>query len=356
MKILVLGGTGAIGTPLVEQLSSLKQTEVFVTSRSPRKSFKNVTFIKGDAHDDAFLAKLLDINYDAIIDFMVYRFEQLERKLPKFLKNTKQYFFFSSSRVYANSIDPIKETSALLLDVCRDLEYLSTKEYALEKAREENLLFNSGVCNWTIIRPYITYNNERLQLGVYEKENWLLRALHGRTVIFPRDIAKKNTSLTYGPDVAKAVIRLIGNERALGEAFHIATSEQTTWQHVLEIYKQVIEEKTGIKIKVVQPESSKELQRIWHSSAQIKYDRLFNRSFDSTKIIDTIGELSFLNIKDGIEKCLVEFLEKPKWRGINCKYEAWADKYSNELTPLKDISGIKAKIRYLKYRYFVKNF
>ena len=53
---------------------------------------------------------------------------------------------------------------------------------------EENLLFNSEKNNFTIIRPTITYNTQRLQLGVLEKENWLYRALHGRAIVFSDDV------------------------------------------------------------------------------------------------------------------------------------------------------------------------
>ena len=85
---------------------------------------------------------------------------------------------------YANENGRITEKSKRLLDVCTDEEYLKTDEYALTKVRQENILLSSGKKNWTIIRPYITYNVERLQLGVYEKENWLYRALHGRSIVF----------------------------------------------------------------------------------------------------------------------------------------------------------------------------
>ncbi len=67
--------------------------------------------------------------------------------------------------------------SPRLVDVCTDPEYLSIDEYGMAKGREENLLRETGRTNWTIIRPYITYNSNRIQLGVYEKENWLRRAL-----------------------------------------------------------------------------------------------------------------------------------------------------------------------------------
>ena len=53
----------------------------------------------------------------------------------------------------------------------------------LTKALQENLLRASGYKNWTIVRPYITFSDIRLQLGVYEKEQWLYRALQGRAIV-----------------------------------------------------------------------------------------------------------------------------------------------------------------------------
>lgn len=191
MNILVLGGTGAMGKPLVQYLK-LSGHDVYVTSRQAHQSGENLHYIQGNAKDNEFLKSILSRDFDSIVDFMVYGSNELEKRLPLLLDSTKQYVFFSSSRVYAESDQPLIEASPRLLDVCRDPEYLKTDEYALAKTREENLLINSGTNNWTIIRPYITYNDQRLQLGVYEKENWLYRALHGRTIVFPADIANKN--------------------------------------------------------------------------------------------------------------------------------------------------------------------
>ncbi len=353
MKVLVIGGTGAIGTPLIEQLSQIEGAEIYATSRKERKSSGNIKWIQGNVHNDSFLDGLLNIEYDAIFDFMVYGLEELKGKLPLLLKSTKQYFFFSSSRVYADSLSPLTEDSPRLLDFCKDQCYLHTEEYALAKAREENLLFSSKATNWTIIRPYITYNTERLQLGVYEKENWLFRALQGRTVIFPKDISEKNTSLTYGSDVVKAVIQLIGKKEALGEAFHVVTDEQITWQNVLDIYKDIVKEKTGIVMKIVQPENSNDLHKVWPYPSQISYDRLLNRSFNSNKIIKIAGKIDFLSVRDGLEYCLGQFLDHVKWRSLNIAFEAWSDKQFREKTPLSVIPGNKARLMYIKSRYFL---
>ena len=92
MNILVLGGTGAMGTPLVEKLS--KENTVYVTSRSKRESSGNIKYIHGNAKDTVFLDKVLAMfEWDAIVDFMIYTEENLRKIAPFFLNNTKQYVF-----------------------------------------------------------------------------------------------------------------------------------------------------------------------------------------------------------------------------------------------------------------------
>lgn len=339
-----------MGAPLTSLLARSGHN-VTVTSRSYMQSTKNIHYVQGNAHDDVFLKELLDRKYDAIVDFMVYGTSKFQSRLNLFLDSTSQYFYFSSSRVYADSNGTaITEYSLRLLDAIKDDAYLETDEYALAKAREENLLFNSGRMNWTIIRPYITYNSQRLQLGVYEKENWLYRALNGRTIVLPKDIAKSITSLTFGLDVARAISCLIGNEQAFGQTFHIVTGESHTWHEILDIYLKVIERETGKRPRVKLVDDSSYLQTIWNKY-QIKYDRLFDRKFDSSKLYKATGFNDYTKLEEGLTLCIHEFLKKPEWRGINWKFEAWADKVCGEHVKLKEISGLKQKIKYLLYRY-----
>lgn len=350
MEVLLLGGTGAMGVPLVTLLSKQEDVTIYVTSRTDKDSLGNVNYIKGNAKDYGFLESLLNKHYDAIIDFLVYSSNDFKKRLPIILEHTDQYFFFSSARCYAESNGLITEESPRLIDVCKDEEYLATDEYGLAKGREENILRSCGSSNWTIIRPYITYNSNRIQLGVYEKENWLRRALEERTVIFPADIADSLTSLTYGPDVAKVITLLIGNEKAYGETFHITTSETHTWREICEFYVSEIEKITGNKIKVMFPDNSEGLQKVWNPW-QIKYDRLFDRTFDNSKIKSVIGEFEFQATFLGLSKCLKEFLASPQWLTMNWRYEAWCDGQSKEFTPLYKIKGAREKIRYLKWRF-----
>lgn len=351
MDILILGGTGAMGVPLVELLSRKKAINVYVTTRSYRESDGNITYLQGNAKEDSFFASLMNREYNAIIDFMVYTTDELENRLDNLLSHTQQYFFFSSARCYADSKYPITEDTPRLVDVCDDPVYLALDEYGMAKGREENLLRATGKNNWTIIRPYITYNTYRIQLGVYEKEHWLRRVLEGRTIVFPKDIAKKRTSLTYGPDVAGAIVELIGNEKAYGEAFHITTEENHTWGEILEFYCKAIEELTGKHPKVKYVNDSTKLQKIFNPW-QIKYDRLYNRTFDNAKIESVRGSYVYRPTFEGLKECIKEFIDTPKWLGMNWRYEAYCDREAGERTPLKNIPSRKMKMKYLKWRYF----
>ena len=280
MQVLILGGTGAMGVFLVDILAA-KGYKIDVTSRKVHKSEdKNIKYLLGNAHELNFIKSILNKNYDAIIDFMVYTEEEFRQRVNYLLKSTKQYIFLSSSRVYANS-GIITESSPRLYDISTDEEYLSTDEYALSKARQENILKNFVSSNWTVIRPYITYSDERLQLGVYEKEHWLYRALHGRTIVFPKDIASHVTSLTYGYDVSKVIADLVGKELALGKMIHIVTPQSIYWRDILELYLDVIEQHTNKRPKVHLTNDSNDISTVLNCKYQIKYDRQFDRIFDS---------------------------------------------------------------------------
>ncbi len=245
MRILIFGGTGAMGMPLIKLLSE-QGHEVYVTSRKERSSEQtDVHYICGNAHEMAFISGILKEPYDVLVDFMSYRLPELQERLDLILDSVGQYIFLSSCRVYAESKTPITEETPRLLDVCKDKEYLSTEEYALDKAREENLIFASERKNWTIVRPTVTYNSRRLQLGCYELDEWLGRALQGKPLVFYDDLADKLTSMTYGGDVAKGIGYLIGRPQALGEAVNIASPESKTWGEILNIYKNALEESWG---------------------------------------------------------------------------------------------------------------
>jgi nucleoside-diphosphate-sugar epimerase len=352
MRLLIIGGTGAMGSHLSE-LAAAKGAQVSVTTRRELSSQKGIEYITGDSKDSSFIKEVMCKGWDCVVDFMVYTTESFQKSLPLLLGNTHQYVYLSSSRVYAESNEPLVETSPRLLDVCQDQEYLATDEYALAKARQENLLNQSGKQNWTIIRPYITYAEERLQLGVFEKEAWLYRLLKGRAVVLSRDIAERETTLTYGRDVAKAISGLLGVEKVLGETFHITSSHVRKWQDIWDIYRKCLQAEAGIR-----PQAKfvglNDLSKIHTGPYQIFYDRLFNRVFDNSKLLSIIGDSSFIEPEEGLSFCLKKFLCHKNFNQINTKAEALKDRMTKTHAKFGEFGTIRKKINYFLYRRGLK--
>lgn len=347
MNVLILGGTGAMGSHVSELLNS-KGYNIFITSRSARENRGGITYLQGNAKKLPFITELCQKHWDIIIDFMVYSLDELKERVDMILKSTDQYIFISSARVYADS-PMIKEDSPRLLDVCPDKEYVASNEYAIAKAKEENVLFDSKYKNWTIVRPSLTYAENRLQLGVYEKENWLYRALHGRSIVFSKDLMERYYTLSYGKDVADGIAQLVGKSEAIGQAFHIVIKESFQWKDILNIYLDVLEKETGRRPKVVLTEKCTNL-KLAGAKYQVLYGRYFNRHFNNEKICKLVDTSNWLLPEEGLEKCLKKFLENPKFLNIDWHKEALIDKAAGEWTPLREIPGIKKKIRYLQWR------
>jgi nucleoside-diphosphate-sugar epimerase len=349
MKVLLLGGTGAMGGHL-KYLFLKRGAEVFVTSRKPLENEFGITNIQGDAKEENFIRRLFQQRWDVIVDFMIYSTTQFRDRVELLLSATRLYIYLSSARVYAKENGRISEGSPRLLDVTDDHRFLQTDEYALAKARQEDILFKSGLENWTIVRPYITYDNYRLQLGVMEKEGWLYRALQGRNIVMPKDLNERQTTLTSGFDVAKAICAIAMEPKACGEIFQIATNQTISWGEVLDIYLTTLESHIGSKPHVLEVDSSTFLR--FHSGKyQYVYDRLFDRSFDTRKLSSILEIESFIEPREGLRCCLNAFLKLPTFLDIDWRSEAIKDKITSQRSGFREMSGSKSRLRYITHRY-----
>lgn len=349
MKILVLGGTGPMGQPVVEKLKHFGK--VYVTSRQSLSDSEDIKYFRGDAHSIEFMNNIVLKNkYDAIIDFMKYSTADFSTRVDMLLDATDHYVFLSSGRVYADKTGILQESDDRIVDVCNDLDYLATDEYALNKARCEDILINHGRNNWSIVRPYITFNTQRLQLGVYEKENWLRRVLEGHSVILPEDMMNKTTTVTYGNDVADRLAILAVTNETKGQIYNVTGNKCFTWNELLRIYDDCILRLTGKRMKIRYVENCSGLCHVWNRY-QIEYDRLYSRIFNNEKQERLCGN-QYSDVLSKLYECLSECIINPIYTQskMNWPYEGWSDKIAGEHRQIRSISGYKDKLRYLKHR------
>lgn len=345
MNILVFGGTGVMGSNLCQILADSGHF-VYTTSRSKRQDRTRITFIKGNAHDISFTKTLLQKKkWDVIVDFMKYSTEEFKGRVSILLDSTNIYIYLSSARVFAESQTPLTEDSTKLIDVCKDKDYLATDEYALAKCRQENILKCCKKHNWAIIRPYVTFGETRLQLSALEKEYWLYRALKGRTIVFSKDLAEKITTFTYGHDVATTIAAIAeGGESCFGQEYNVTTKEPHSWEEILDTYLSVLKGHLGMQPQVLF--LPKWEQFMGGNKCQVKWDRLYNRYFDNTKISHYTDTSNYHDTISALSLCLGEFLKKPHFKKINWASEAMKDRLTGEWAEFWEIEGILQKLKY----------
>lgn len=324
-RILLLGGTGAIGTHVAPELLR-RGFSVVITSREEHTSNeRNIEYVQGNAKDDAFLDTLLEERFDAIVDFMIYSTEAFKKRCEKLLSHTEHYIFLSSYRVYGDcGCAPITEESPRLLESVNDPEYLKTDEYGLAKARQEDILRSAGPRNFTIIRPSITYAGDRFQLGTMEANEFLVRALNGKTVVFPREMLSKRAAMTWAGDVGRMIALLVLNENAYGETYTAASAETKTWNNVLKIYQKIL----NMKVKYISLSTYESIVgRPW----QIKYDRMLHRIVDNTKILLATGmkQSELMPLYHGLRIELQKFTAAPHFKRVD---EAMQQRFDRALT------------------------
>ena len=316
-KVLVLGASGAMGRYVVPFLAEKGYAVDAVSLDAPDASADpvGVTRIQGNAKEDAFLLPLLERRYDGIVDFLIYPTAEIARKLPLMAASAGHYIYLSSYRVYDGKDVPVREDARLLIDTADDLVLRNSDDYSIYKARGERILRALGRRNWTIVRPSITYSTYRFQLVTLEAPLVVGRADKGKAVVLPETARNVRGTMTWAGDNAHFIAELLFNEKALGEAFTLATAENHPWGEIADIYAAL----RGLKA-VWAPEE--DYLRImngdpWNLGAvwQLRNDRLFNRIIDNSKVLAATGRLQsdLMPLAKGLETELARVPQDYEW-------------------------------------------
>lgn len=346
-RILVLGGTGAMGIYLVPALVDAGYT-VDVTSRQKLESRPGVTYLQGDAQDHNFVRHLVGGNhYESIVDFMIYSTADFESRHELLLSRADQYVFVSSYRVFSD-VAVITESSPHLSEVSTDAEYLSTDEYALAKSRQERVLTQSSSSNWTIVRPGITYSTGRFQLGTLEADTILSRSRRRLPVPVPAELLERRTTMTWAGDVARMLRGVIGRDECLRQQFNLTTSEHMTWREVAAIYHRHI----GTEVVPIDTEDYVAAIGKPLHEYQLIYDRLVDRVLDNGKILAATGidQASLVSLQDGLRMELERTEHPQPTLCIDIAKEARLDSLIGTCGSARGLSA-RDKVRYAAHRY-----
>ena len=325
MKILIIGGTGTISRAITRQLAAAGH-DLWLLNRGNRRNEvpEGVKQIIVDIDDETeVLQQLGDAHFDAVCEFIGFVPAQVERDLRLFRGRTKQYVYISSASAYnkpaANHI--ITEGTTLANPHW---------EYSRNKIACEELLMREYRENGfpvTIVRPSHTYCERGVPLSVHGlKGSWqvLKRMMEGKPVIVQGDGSSLWT-LTWNEDFARGFIGLLGNPKAIGEAFQIMSDEQLTWTQIYECVAKALN--VTVKPYYVASEFLVAVApKEWDFEGNLIGDKSVTVVFDCTKLKRAVpGFQATTRFDEGVRRCVAHILAHPELQTEDPEFDQWCD-------------------------------
>ena len=361
-NILVIGGTGNMGKPLVNSLVDGGHC-VFVVCRKKvgeeeTKKLENGggKYFYGNAKDKSFMDGVLSNRFDAIVDFCIYKSDEFRERMHAFLDKTDQYVCLSTAAVYADIPTPKNESSPRYMEIDPPEEgTVKWNWYCYEKARIEDMLHNSGKRNWTIVRPGITMNANHIGWGMWWNDNWIGRVIRGQRVVVEKDMLDFRFSLSSGAQVASLIGSVIGNPQAMGDVFNVCSSEVWSWRELLEAYRRIFP-KHGLKLKVKYINSQKYMGKNAWNEYVYKRARLLDRVFDNTKIKSRLsspmdGKSMAELLEDWTEAYIRNYKHPIVSNDGQLRQIVEIDKLAGDCSPRRDFCSSRMYLKYLIMRY-----
>jgi nucleoside-diphosphate-sugar epimerase len=232
MKVLFIGGTGNISKSV--SLACIERgIELHLLTRGTRDvHIPGARVIRGDINRPDDLSSLIEGGrWDSVVDWIAFTTEDIERDIRLFRGKTGQFVFISSASAYEKP--PVHPVITESTPLCNPFWKYSRDKIACEETL--NLAYRNEAFPITIVRPSHTYDTAiPLAIGASHEYTAVDRIKKGLELIVHGDGTSLWT-LTHAEDFAKGFVGLLGNPKAIGEAFHITSDESLTWNQIYQI-------------------------------------------------------------------------------------------------------------------------
>ncbi|MCV2395449.1 NAD-dependent epimerase/dehydratase family protein [Actinotalea sp. M2MS4P-6] len=276
MRILLVGGTGIISAA-VARAALARGIEVTLLNRGSsevRPAPDGARVLHGDGRDQQAVEQAVGgERFDAVVDFVAFTASDAEGAVATWSGRTDQYVLISSASAYRTPPTwlPITEATTLANPFW---------EYSRNKIAAEEVVFGAFRRDGfpvTVVRPSHTYDEASSPtLGGWTD---LARLLRGAPVVVHGDGTTQWT-LTHARDVAEVLVGLLGEQRAVGEAFHITGDEAPTWDS---IYR-TLAAAAGTTARIVHVPSDTIARRLPDLGPGLLGDRAHSMVFDNARV------------------------------------------------------------------------
>jgi nucleoside-diphosphate-sugar epimerase len=218
MKVLVIGGSGYIGSHTVEELLRRGcNVSVFARGNTPPQFPSKVNFIRGDRHNHQDIAALRSLRFDAVIDINAYTRDETQTIINALDGYISRFVHLSSlAACKLKRGVAIVESDALVTD--------PNAGYAYDKAECERALrwaHTKSAFPFVSIRPTAIFG-----AGDYlSRENYhLKRIISGDPIIIP-DSGITPIWAVYVKDVARVLANALTATGVEGRSYHLSQPE-----------------------------------------------------------------------------------------------------------------------------------
>jgi nucleoside-diphosphate-sugar epimerase len=312
MKILYIGGTGNISISSVE-LAVKQGMDVYLLNRGKSiiEKPEGTKSLIADINNPAQVRSALkEQRFDVVVNWIVFKPEEILRDYELFKDITNQYIFISSASIYQKPpTHPIITESTPLYNPFWDY---SQNKIACEELC--NKLYREKGFPITIVRPSHTYRNViPVAIGSWTDFTIIDRIQKGKPIVIHGDGTSLWT-ITHSDDFAKGFNGLLGHQQAIGHSFHITSDELLTWNQIYD----AVGEAAGVKPKIIHIPSNficevgdkNGMSWMW---GNLLGDKAYSVIFDNTKIKTFVpGFTATIPFKVGIKKTIKWFEADPR--------------------------------------------
>jgi nucleoside-diphosphate-sugar epimerase len=317
MKVLFIGGTGIISSAC-SVLARDRGMDLYLFNRgqTDRPVPAGTKTLHGDIRDPQSAAEALrDHVFDVVVDWIAYTEEHVLTDLSLFRGRTGQYVLISSASAYQKPPARLPITELTPLDN-------PFWEYSRNKIACENALmaaYESESFPVTIVRPSHTYDRTLLPFrGRYTVVDRLRR---GKPIVIHGD-GTSIWTMTHHQDFARAFVPLLGNDQAIGQAYHITSDEWLTWNQIAGL----VAEAAGVEPKIVHvlSETLARYDGDWGDS--LLGDKSHSMIFDNSKIRQIVPDFKAdIQFSEGAKEIMAWYDANPAARTVDPAFDAVLD-------------------------------
>jgi nucleoside-diphosphate-sugar epimerase len=323
MRVLFIGGTGIISTACA-RLAVERGIELTLLTRGMRGAdpLAGAATVTADINNVASVKKALgDAAFDAVVDWIAFTPDQVERDIELFRGHTRQFVFISSASVYQKPATQYLITESTPLanpfwDYSRNK--IACEERLMRAYRDEGFPV-------TIVRPSLTYGDTQVALAFnsWAKSYTVVdRMRRGKKVIVPGD-GSSLWVITHNTDFAKGLAGLLGHEQSIGHAFHITSDEVMCWDQ----FYWITAEAAGVEPNLVHIPSDFIAACLPDKAGGLMGDKAVSVVFDNSKIKRFVPDFkATMSYGRGIRRTLAWFDEAHERRQIDAEANASWDK------------------------------